>query len=167
MKRTVKSRLIIIPNEEELAVPIFDKEVDETIRHGQRVKEFSDFHHLGLNFQNLGLEEGNYNGYTWCIAMCMLGHMCVQIDEDTVLYIPEFISNNQVKWFADYFEDTITSIEKVHAISLRLTENGYLVKEIASNKLGDETFKIIASEIQMKKILSQLRKVTTSNFMHK
>lgn len=168
MKRTVKSRLIIIPNEEELAVPIFDKEVDENIRHGQRIKEFSDDHHLGLNFQNIGLEEGNYNGFTWCFAMCSLGHMCVQIDEDTVIYIPDYISDNQILWYEKCFINSITDIKKVHAMSIRLTKDEYKLAEITSTKEGDEALAKITSEIQMKKILSRLRKrIATSNQMSK
>lgn len=163
MKRTVKSRLIIIPNEEELPVPIFDEEVDENIRHGKRVKEFSDNNHLGLNFQNLGLEEGNYNGYIWCVAMCSLGHMCVQIDEDTVIYIPHYISDNQVLWYERCFINTITNKKNVHAISIRNTGAEYKLAEITSTKEGDETLTKITSEIHMKKILTQLRKRTSAN----
>lgn len=59
----MNSQLIIVPNEELVSGGIWSKNIIDSDRHGKRIEEYSNLHQLGLNFQNVGVD--NYNGYFW------------------------------------------------------------------------------------------------------
>lgn len=154
-------KAVIIPNEYTINKPIFERILIGKDRHGMAAKEFSDLYHLGLIFQNIGLEEDSYNGYVWFQAISMLGHLSLQIDDFdkiAVLHIPEIITPKQLKWVNREFLKEIEGIDNINACSIRKTENDYLIKEFVSDT-QHEIFALdsILKEVEMKYLLGNLK----------
>lgn len=93
----MKKETIIIPNENILNVPIFNKPVE--VHHAKNIKDFSDLYQLGLTFENVGLKENEFYGTFWQVALNKLGHAVITIEDTTICYLPETISDGQLKWF--------------------------------------------------------------------
>lgn len=91
----MKKETIIIPNETILNVPIYNKPV-ETF-HAKNIKDFSDKYKLGLNFENVGLPDNEFYGIYWQTALIKLGQAIVTIEETTIAWLPEIISDEQIK----------------------------------------------------------------------
>ncbi len=94
--------IAIIPNEEILNVPLFYRDVQDTEFHAMKVQEFSDKYHLGITFENLGLEAEYYGGIVWQKRLVSLGHAIVCHGDPVVVYLPNVLSENQYQWFLDY-----------------------------------------------------------------
>lgn len=98
-----KKELIIMPNEKELEeaeiyTKIFPNKND---RHGMGIKEFSDKYNLGLTPEIVGVEEGNYNGHKWGIALAKIGHISIHIEDFLVFYTPTTITINQYQYIME------------------------------------------------------------------
>ena len=155
-------KTVIIPNENIINQNPFERVLIGKERHGIGAKEFSDLYSLGLTFQNIGLEENDYNGYVWLQALSMLGHLSLQIDDFdkiAVLHIPEIITPNQLNWINTEFPKVIQGIDNINACSIRRMETDYQIKEFVS----DTSHKIFAlesilNEIKMKYLLGNLKR---------
>ena len=69
----MKESMIIIVRDETETVKDYVKVLDSEInRHGKGVKNFCDINGIPLTFEDVLVEEGNYNGYNWCKAIAIL-----------------------------------------------------------------------------------------------
>ena len=72
---------------------------EEFDRHGKCVKFFCDMNGISLTFQDVGVAEGNYNGYNWCRAIAVLGYLSIQDSKEyTVIYLPPEVTPHQYEW---------------------------------------------------------------------
>ncbi len=96
----MRESMIIIVREETESMKDYMKVLDSEIdRHGKGVKQFCDIHKIPLTFEDISVEEGNYNGYNWCRAIAILGYLALQVtDSYTVVYLPVTISKHQYQW---------------------------------------------------------------------
>ena len=83
---------IIIPNNDLLDVPVVYRKINEDERHTLAIKEFSDIHELGISFDG-------YYGYRWQQALVAFGHAFITIEDTVIVFLPEVMSLNQIKWF--------------------------------------------------------------------
>lgn len=106
MRRKVdyKRALIIVANEEllplEKTMTVQDLALEEP--HGLGVRTFSERNQLGISAASLGLDEGEYPGYEWPLALASLGHAVICCDEEIIICLPEKLSQNQIQWFQEY-----------------------------------------------------------------
>ncbi|MCI8575557.1 MAG: hypothetical protein HFI09_03715 [Bacilli bacterium] len=154
-------KVIIIPNEYSIKHGVFERVLIGKDRHGMGAKEFSDLHHLGLTFQNIGLEENDYNGYVWLQALSMLGHLSLQIDDldkIAVLHIPEIITPRQLYWVNNKLQREIEGINNINACSIRRMEQDYQIKEFVSDP-EHQVFALdsIINEIKIKSLLGNIK----------
>ena len=92
----------IISNEEILDVPLFYRDVHDTEFHAMKVQEFCDKYHLGVTFKSLGIEDGYYGGVIWQTKLASLGHTVICHGDPTIVYLPNYLSENQYAWFLKY-----------------------------------------------------------------
>lgn len=94
-----ESMTIVVDEETEDFHDYYQNINDEFDRHGKCVKFFCDSHGISLTFQDVGVSEGNYNGYNWCRAIAVLGYLAIQdCKEYTVIYLPTVITPHQYEW---------------------------------------------------------------------
>lgn len=89
-----RGKLIIIPNEDEILLDKFEKEVEMGRSHTYRIQEFSDMFMLGFTFT-----EEDYQAAPCEVAA--KGHLVIKMAEEssiTILYLPEIITNRQYEW---------------------------------------------------------------------
>lgn len=144
----MKKETIIIPNETILNVPIYNKPV-ETF-HAKNIKDFSDKYKLGLTFENVGLPDNEFYGIYWQTALIKLGHAIVTIEETTIAWLPEIISDGQMKWFLehrDYFVKVKNKFE-YYCLDIPLDDE-YL--ELSANKKLKKFFKILKAKNHLEK----------------
>ena len=103
MVEKVYRAIIIIPNENELNVGVYCKQLKENEFHGLGVKIFSNRNKLEITAESLGLEDDEYPGYVWQSCLASKGHavICIGDCEPIINYLPHIISDNQYKWFLD------------------------------------------------------------------
>lgn len=144
----MKKETIIIPNENILNVPIYNKPVE--IHHAKNIKDFSDKYQLGLTFENVGLKENEFYGTFWQIALAKLGHPTLTIEDTTIAYLPETISDRQMKWFLDNKEYFIKIRKKFdyQFIDIPTDEDYY---ELSPNKEVKQFYQILKEKNKLEK----------------
>ena len=93
----MKQAIAIVPNENILDVEPFYKDLSEGDRHGKGIRRFSEIYNLGITPESLGLEEEEYPGYIYQIALISLGHFVLCFDEEVWVFIPSKLSNGHNK----------------------------------------------------------------------
>lgn len=131
--------MIIVPNETIVPLPEYRKELTtKEDRHGKPVKEFSDKYQLGLTFQNVGVEEGNYNGYMWSIAIAKLGHVAIQKDEDIIFYLPDTMTVNQYHYLKSHKKEFSIYKNNMSIVSIYMEDDKFQIKRFSKSNVGDD-----------------------------
>lgn len=133
---------IIIPDEKQINIPIYNKKLNENEAHGLGIKDFSDKYNLGLTCQKLGLQENDYHDIKWFTETSKLGHLVIQKDENIIIYLPPVITEQQYRYLLEKKLEFYKYKNNVYAISIyyedeKFYENGInnLMMEYEENKI--------------------------------
>lgn len=129
--------MIIIPNETIVPLLEYRKELTQDERHGKPVKEFSDKYQLELTFQNIGVEEGNYNGYMWSIAITKLGHVAIQKDDNVILYLPDAITKNQYDYLKNHKKEFSIYKNNMSIVNISIENNKFQIKRFSTSNIDE------------------------------
>ncbi len=119
--------------------------------HGKCVKFFCDMNGISLTFQDVGVAEGNYNGYNWCRAIAVLGYLSIQDSKEyTVIYLPPEVTPHQYEWMQSRRKLFQSKSEKI-AIYSYYEKDASIVETHLD--MTDETsrIKILYKEIKRKR----------------
>lgn len=161
----MNSQLIIVPNEELVSGGIWSKNIIDSDRHGKRIEEYSNLHQLGLNFQNVGVD--NYNGYFWGVALAKLGHISLHTDDNLIIYLPDYISEGQYQFFQKHKKFIQKFGNRVFACFIILVDDIYQIKELEVDL--EQEFPISSVELFYQELKEKYRKqnMKSNNFNSK
>lgn len=142
---------------------VLNQELD---RHGKCVKRFCDLNNIKLSFQEVGVEEGNYNGYNWSKAISILGNLVIQSTEDhMILYLPPTISAHQYEWMKQKKSVFKRRRDQIYIYSYHFEENS--IRENLLNELGeDDSIEILYEELKYKCQKGSREKNDVSGIIH-
>lgn len=115
-----RGSVIIVPDEEVIMQPLFERGVPYGEDHTKFIQEFSDMYHLGFTFSNNDYQEAP-------TKLASSGHLVVKSEDDSsliVLYLPEVITDRQLDWYYQNEE----KLEQYHIISA-YSKQRYAVNE--------------------------------------
>ncbi len=151
----------IIVSEETEDIQDYYRVLDEEFnRHGKCVKEFCDKYGISLTFQDIGVEEGNFNGYLWSRGVTILGNLVIQNSREyIVIYLPLKISHHQYQrmkckksWFRK-FRDKIV-------IYSYFMEDGKVVEEALDQFYEEDMVEVLYERLKDKKVEMEEKNVS-------
>jgi len=112
---------------------------------------FCDSNGISLTFQDVGLPEGNYNGYNWCRAISVLGYLEIQDSKEyTVIYLPPVITAHQYEWMQARRRLFQSKNHKIAIYSYYIKNES--IQEIHPNmESEDSRLKVLYKEIKKKR----------------
>lgn len=121
--------MVIVPNEDKIKAPIYERKLSVNEPHGLAVEEFSNKYYLGINSNSLGLQENDYQNIHWYLALTKMGHAVIQKDDMVVLYLPTFLTLNQYQYLLSKKDEIIEYGKDFHMLSIyqedgKFYENG-------------------------------------------
>lgn len=126
--------MIIVPNEDIINVPIYERKLSLNEPHGLAVEEFSNKYHLGINNNSLGLQKNDYQNIHWYLALTKMGHVVIQKDDMVVLYLPTFLTLKQYQYLLSKKDEIIEYGKDFHMLSI-YQENGKFYENGIDNLL--------------------------------
>lgn len=127
-------RLIIIPDEDVLDVPIYECNCIDS--HGIDLKKFSDKHQLGLTFDSVDDRGCNFYSFKWAPAIASLNHVVILIDNFTIIYLPNTLSKKQFTYLDNFKNNLPTDVEYF----------GFFYQEESKFKSVEEKFRLTGEE---------------------
>ena len=119
-----RGKVIIIPNEDEILLDKFERDVEMGKSHTYRIQEFSDMFMLGYHFT-----EEDYQ-----LAPCEIasqGHLVIKMLEEgsiAIVYLSEIITDRQYQWLYSNVE-TLSKYIVIDAFSLTYDDQNLPVWE--------------------------------------
>ena len=129
----MSEQIIIIPNEDFISTDIWCSKLLDNERHGKKIYDYSLLHNLGLNFETVGVESGNFNGHLWGIALAKLGHVSIHCGEKKIIYIPDIISKNQYMFFKKHRDFINRFRNDISACILHFENNEFEMGKISGD----------------------------------
>lgn len=92
---------IIIPNTDLLPNAIeYYRKLSKEESHANAVLEYSNKYILNINFETL--RTNSFCDEIWYKSIAKIGHVFVRIEGVVLVYLPEELSLNQIKWFSEH-----------------------------------------------------------------
>ena len=110
--------VIIIPDEKQIDIPIYKKELEIYESHGSGVYDFGYEYGLNDYYEKLGLTEDECYDLNWFIRTAELGHLVIQKDEDIIIYLPPTITEQQYRYLLERKNEFSKYDQNIYAYSL-------------------------------------------------
>ena len=154
-ENTSESKVIIIPNEEDINLEngIWEKPVSSGYGHDSVLSIFSM-----LNSLKICLPVDGLHGYFWGKEIAAINHMVIIIEgSELYLFIPSDPSDNQFNWFYN----SLDNIKKFKNLEAGIYNNNCEYQEIFKNMYKDEinVADYLISEMNRKKENQKNRKL--------
>lgn len=92
---------IIIPNTDLLSNgEEYYRKLSKEESHAKAILEYSNKHNLNINFETL--HTNTFCDEIWYKSIAKIGHVFVRIEDTVLVYLPEELSINQIKWFSNH-----------------------------------------------------------------
>lgn len=85
----------LLPNGEE-----YCRKLSKEESYAVAILEYSNKYNLGINFETL--HTNTFCDEVWYKSIAKIGHVFVRIEESILVYLPEELSLNQIKWFSSH-----------------------------------------------------------------
>lgn len=135
------NKLWIIPNEDEILLDVFEKDIKDGISYLDYIQEFSDKYMLGLKF-----DVSDYQVAPCRIAI--LGHMVVKFEEKGSIitcYLPLKVTDKQYSWI----------YQNMSSLRSGINITGYSLTDKNSDWIRIDGINEIMKEAQKKNILNE------------